>query len=554
MDERTKQFYERDAAATAAKYRAVDQSAWRQQVQEAFPAGGRVLDVGTGSGRDLALLLEMGFDGYGTEPVGSMRQEALKAYPQIAGKLFDQPLPLPENADMGGTFDGIVCSAVLMHVPEAELFDAAFSLKRMLREKGRLWISVPATRPGLDAEDRDEAGRLFNPLHTEFLVLLFERLGFQLLRQTENSDRLGRDGIAWNSFLFELDSARGRPLEKIARVINQDTKDATYKLALLRALSEIGTKNTHLVEWVGANEVAVPMKLIAEKWLRYYWPLFQRADFIPQKNGERIDGPKSVAFRKGLTGLIDAYREGGLSRFLVDVSARKLTTDTAIQHRKVLARLADTIRDGPVQYASGEMFRYDKTRKAVLIKASAWREFSQLGQWIGPAVILQWAEETNRFSKKNISVATALDLLTDYPTEERMVDAAKKVYDDIPDKRCVWTDRPLGAGYEVDHVIPFSLWHCNDLWNLLPSDAKANNSKRDKLPERELLLRRKDAIVTCWETVRQRHERRFEYELINLTGDKPVTANWQNGAFQRLAEAVEVTAIQRGAKRWRPGE
>ena len=308
MDERTKQFYEREAVETAAKYRAVDQSAWRRQIQDAFQSGGRVLDVGTGSGRDLALLLEMGFDAYGTEPVVSMRDEALKAYPQIAGKLFDYPLPLPENADMSSKFDGIVCSAVLMHVPEPELFDAAFSLKRLLREKGRLWISVAAARPRLDAEHRDEAGRLFKPLRPEYLMLLFERLGFQLMNRLENKDRLGREGIEWNSFLFELDSARGRPLEKIAQVINQDTKDATYKLALLRALSEIGTKNTHLVEWVGADEAAVPMKLIAEKWLRYYWPLFQTADFIPQKNGERIDGPKSVAFRKGLTGLIGAWR------------------------------------------------------------------------------------------------------------------------------------------------------------------------------------------------------------------------------------------------------
>ena len=552
MDRRTLEFYEQTAAETAAKYRAVDLSEWRRKFQESFPTGGRILDVGAGSGRDVALLMEMGFDAWGLEPSEQMRAEAVRAFPELVGKILPLGLPLPENAEVGRPYDGVICSAVLMHVPEAEQFNAAFSLKRLLKEKGRLFISVPSARPGLNEAGRDEAGRLFKPLEPEYVILLFERLGFQLLRRWEDADGLRRAGVRWNSFLFELDSARGRPLEKIAQVINQDTKDATYKLALLRALSEIGTKNTHLVEWVGADEVAVPMKLIAEKWLRYYWPLFQRVDFIPQKNGERVDGPKSVAFRKGLTGLIDIYREGGLSRFLVDVAAGKLTTDTAKQHQKVLSRLADTIRDGPVQYASGEMFRYDKTRKAVLIKASAWREFSQLGQWIEPAVILHWAEETNRFSKKNISVATALDLLTDYPTEERMVDAAKAVYDTIADKRCVWTDKTLRAGYAVDHVIPFSLWHCNDLWNLLPCDAKENGKKSDKLPERGLLFDRKKDIVFYWEQLRYRHERRFDHELMNFTGEKRVAGNWQNGAFQRLVEAVEVTAIQRGTERWRP--
>jgi hypothetical protein len=34
-------------------------------------------------------------------------------------------------------------------------------------------------------------------------------------------------------------------------VINRDTKDATYKLALFRALSELGTLNGRLAERLG---------------------------------------------------------------------------------------------------------------------------------------------------------------------------------------------------------------------------------------------------------------------------------------------------------------
>ena len=73
MDPTTLDYYDRCAAEAAAKYRAVDQSAWRQQIQEAFSKGGRVLDVGAGSGCDLALLREMGFDAYGAEPVEAIR-------------------------------------------------------------------------------------------------------------------------------------------------------------------------------------------------------------------------------------------------------------------------------------------------------------------------------------------------------------------------------------------------------------------------------------------------------------------------------------------------
>ena len=203
MDSQTLNYYDRDAAEMAAKYRAVDLGHWRRRFQEVFMAGSRVLDVGSGSGRDLALLLDMGFAACGLEPAEGMRVEAVRAYPQLAGRIFPFGLPLPEDADLGGSFDGVVCSAVLMHVPEAELFDAAFSLKRVLNEKGRLLISVPQSRPELDSNGRDQTGRLFKPLHPEYLVLLFERLGFQLKRRwEEEADVLNRAGVCWNSFLF----------------------------------------------------------------------------------------------------------------------------------------------------------------------------------------------------------------------------------------------------------------------------------------------------------------------------------------------------------------
>ena len=177
MDRETLAFYDRTASETASKYRAVDQSACRQQFLDSFPAGGRILDVGAGSGSDLALLISLGFDAYGTEPTEGMRTEAVRAFPQLQGRIFPFGLPLPEDADTGGKFDGAVCSAVLMHVPETELFDATFSLRRVLKEKGKLLISVSGPRPGVSLENRDDTGRLLQLLDPEFLVLMFERVG-----------------------------------------------------------------------------------------------------------------------------------------------------------------------------------------------------------------------------------------------------------------------------------------------------------------------------------------------------------------------------------------
>jgi SAM-dependent methyltransferase len=552
MDRQTIEHYDHDAAATAARHRAVDQEVWRRQFTEAFSAGCRVFDVGAGSGRDLALLLSLGYDAHGCEPSAGMREEAVRAYPQLAGRLLAHALPFPEDVDLGGTYDAVVCSAVFMHIPEADAFDAAFSLRRVLKEGGRLWLTVPGQRPGLGSDDRDEHGRLFRHLHPEYLLLLFERLGFHLVRRWEECDRLGRPGFTWNGFLFDLDTVRGRPLDRIERVLNRDTKDATYKLALFRALSDLGTTQDHRAEWMLGSEVALPIGTIAEKWFRYYWPLFEAPDFIPQKNGEALDCAKPVAFRRQQMEIITTYRgRGGLTRFLLDHASGQLSPVVDRQYRETLRSIASTIRDGPVVFASGNMFKYDKTRRAVIVDASAWREFCQLGHWIEPAVLLRWAEETHRMSKQRVTVAEALNRLVVGPTEAREVSAAKQVFDSVPDKRCVWSDKPLRQGYAVDHVIPFSLWHCNDLWNLLPCDPRVNGAKSDKLPERALLLQRKDPVVYYWERARALHERRFDHELTNLIGTKG-SGDWQNPAFQRLVEAVEVTALQRGAERWRP--
>jgi hypothetical protein len=47
-----------------------------RHVVHAFPPRARLLDVGAGSGRDLALLLTQGFDAFGIEPDAELREEA----------------------------------------------------------------------------------------------------------------------------------------------------------------------------------------------------------------------------------------------------------------------------------------------------------------------------------------------------------------------------------------------------------------------------------------------------------------------------------------------
>ena len=61
------------------------------------------------------------------------------------------------------------------------------------------------------------------------------------------------------------------------------------------------------------------------------------------------------------------------------------------------------------------------------------------------------------------------------PTSDRDVNAARDTYKQQPALECVWTGTVLRPDkFDVDHVIPFSLWHNNDLWNLVPASPAAN--------------------------------------------------------------------------------
>jgi len=161
-------------------------------------------------------------------------------------------------------------------------------------------------------------------------------------------------------------------------------------------------------------------------------------------------------------------------------------------------------------------------------------------------VILQWAEKTTSLGK-GIDVASVVGLLLD-KEDIRSTAEARRIFSKLPNLECVWTGVSVKDNFEVDHVIPFDLWHNNDSWNLLPVSRVANGKKSNKLPSTDLLAKRKETIVGYWETIKDSEEAKFKKEaetLIVLTDN-----NWQNSLFSQLSAAVEMTALQRYVARY----
>ncbi|HEY5307763.1 MAG TPA: class I SAM-dependent methyltransferase, partial [Casimicrobiaceae bacterium] len=374
MDLQTASYYSRNAQAVAAHYESVA-SPLARYAAVAFPAGGRILDIGAGTGRDLAYLSAAGYDAFGIEPVAELVEIAVRSHPELQGRLASGSLP-DLGTPFGGGFDGIVCSAVLMHVPQADLFDTAFALRASLKPHGRLLVSLPLARDDIQADDRDANGRLFKTYAPEYLQLLFERIGFQMIGRWDGGDALGRAGMRWYTLLFELRAGTVRAVDQIEGILNRDKKVSTYKLALFRALAELATQEPRCATWRPGGQVGVPIRRIAEKWLGYYWPIFASAHFIPQSQSEGAGALKPLKFRKALLALMAPYaasgEHGGLSTWQLDLWAGRLSPSATARLEAALRVIVQAIREGPVQYAGGALetgtvFGFDPNSAEVLM-------------------------------------------------------------------------------------------------------------------------------------------------------------------------------------------
>jgi hypothetical protein len=139
------------------------------------------------------------------------------------------------------------------------------------------------------------------------------------------------------------------------------------------------------------------------------------------------------------------------------------------------------------------------------------------------------------------------------PITQREVEESNKIYSNIIKNEgavyCVWTRKPI-LKYDIDHLIPFSIWKNNDLWNLLPAQAKINNQKRNKIPSVKMIEKQKDLIVHYWELINKYQPERFQKEIrISLLGNK-TELNWQITAINQLKDSYNFLITTRGYEEW----
>ncbi|MBC8105097.1 MAG: class I SAM-dependent methyltransferase [Anaerolineae bacterium] len=158
-------WYDRNASAFDERTRDIDVVPQMRPFLDLLPPGAEILDAGCGPGRDIQLMVRLGFPATGFDASRSMVDLARANTVQTIHHLAFHQLAFV-NA-----FDGIWANASLLHVPTDEIDDAIRRLKRALRANGVLYVSVKAGDGVRTAED----GRVFNDYSEPSMRALFAR-------------------------------------------------------------------------------------------------------------------------------------------------------------------------------------------------------------------------------------------------------------------------------------------------------------------------------------------------------------------------------------------
>ncbi|WP_445749859.1 HNH endonuclease domain-containing protein [Polaribacter sp.] len=364
--------------------------------------------------------------------------------------------------------------------------------------------------------------------------------------------------------------------KNISKIIERDSKSTTYKFALLRGVIDCIQDNSPYIS-LEDEKVTIPTGLLVEKWLLYYYPIFESATFIPQ-----INGTSKLAFEIQFLHLIQQYQtRGGFSAFYNDLKSKGIPTDLQADFLKLAKTIRNTITTMPMKYigrsfsdAFYSIFTYENTtfKKGTSmdlerlihdfgtfsIPLAYYEAFKILGIFISgqDSILFKWAEFSVTASKDAVSIEKVINEVLKSPIEKRDTEASKELYRDILKNTgnvyCVWTGKKINMVSEmnIDHVIPFSIWKNNDLWNLLPSDSKTNNHKRDKIPSPEIIEKQRNQIIEYWEIVYEQQSQRFQKEIqVALLGNNTFE-NWKHTGITQLQKRCNYLIENRGFEAW----
>ena len=194
-------YYERNAKAYSNATLDRDLSSTYGKFLRRLKCNARILDAGSGSGRDCRAFRDLGYDVTGFDASSELCR--------LSRRLTDAPIRhLPfQEFDEREQYEGIWACASLLHVPKRQLADAVGRLVRGLRAGGVMYMSFKDGSGERVAQD----GRFYSDLTADDLRALV--CGIPGIDITDLWTSKGRDGAGrttvWQNVLVKKDARLG---------------------------------------------------------------------------------------------------------------------------------------------------------------------------------------------------------------------------------------------------------------------------------------------------------------------------------------------------------
>lgn len=511
--------YDGQADTLAERYEAVSSERMLSEVLPVILGGGDgklALDVGAGTGRDAAWLTSLGYEVVAAEPAAGMRRIAAEKHRNHGVRWVNDTLPSLDHVHaLGLAYDLVLLSAVWQHVALADRPRAFRKLATLMKPGG---VLVMTLRHGPAPSSMQ-----MHTTSTAEIEGLARAHGLEVLRVATSSDQGGRADVTWDVMALRMPDDGTGALPLVRGIVLSDEKSSTYKLALLRAVTRIAEYAPAAATPApdGRDAVEVPLGLVALNWLRMYLPLVRAR--LPQMPGNV--GIERLGFAK------DGF-EALLALGTAPVELRVGAVFAGEQAHAIdsaLSRAAHTIAKMPAtftRYPNSDMqvFGVSRGRRGgasatvldletlrgwglIEVPGHLWRAMSRFGSWIEPMLVAEWSRLTRAYADRmGLAVApgtaeTALAWAEPVRSTALGRDIAQRLLGRGQPIECVWTGRLLKPNsFDIDHCLPWSVWPCGDLWNLMPAHTRVNqHEKRDRLPSAAAMANARDRIIGWWE-------------------------------------------------------
>lgn len=188
-----KEYYDNNYLDYYNKTVSVDSSLFLSEFAKRLKPGGKILDVGCGSGRDLSWFKKNGF-----RPVGLERSKGLA---ELARKNSGCEIIIADFKEFdfsGLRVDGILFSASLVHVPHNDIEIILSKALSALKSDGFLYISV---KEG-DKTKQDAVGRTFYLWRNTPLRSVFTNIGLRVVHFSDSESVLKNSDV-WLGYVLK---------------------------------------------------------------------------------------------------------------------------------------------------------------------------------------------------------------------------------------------------------------------------------------------------------------------------------------------------------------